>query len=251
MLLIEDVVMNTNDDTNGQPIVCRSASSEVRRTDVAAPVDAASDDHDIFARMPPPRRRLGRGFGRASDSLPVSRSSGRRQPRRGERQRIFRDDQPTLRGRVHTGHPEVGHLPVTDLRCLREFVQGQPSADPAALVIHDDFQQSPAHRLRCLFAWTFPSGPPTFGDPLLCVFSHARWITAGIAGGQQPSWSSRVCETGNPATTRHSGTSGGSRQSSYSLAPRRTALMNSTRSSSSHGFSSTLMSNAAARANIA
>ncbi len=33
MLLIEDVVMNTNDDANGQPIVWRSPLSDDRRTD--------------------------------------------------------------------------------------------------------------------------------------------------------------------------------------------------------------------------
>ena len=58
--------------------------------------------------------------------------SGRRQPRRGQRQRIVLDDQPTLRRRVHTGRLEVGHLPVTDLG-LGKIVQGQRPADPASL----------------------------------------------------------------------------------------------------------------------
>ena len=58
MLLIEDVVMNTNDDTNGPPIVWRSPLSDDRRTDKAPPVDAASDDGDIFALMPPPQQTI-------------------------------------------------------------------------------------------------------------------------------------------------------------------------------------------------
>jgi hypothetical protein len=55
MLLIEDVVMNTNDDTNGAPIVCDVAH---RRKDKAPPVDAAPDGGDIFALMPPPRQTI-------------------------------------------------------------------------------------------------------------------------------------------------------------------------------------------------
>ena len=58
MLLIEDVVMNTNDDTNGQPIVWRSPLSDVRRTDKAPPVNTASDYGDIFALMPPPQQTI-------------------------------------------------------------------------------------------------------------------------------------------------------------------------------------------------
>ena len=115
MLLIEDVVMNTNDDTNGPPIVWRSPLSDDRRTDKAPPVDAASDDGDIFALMPPPQQTIWPRVCRASDGLLVSRSSGRRQPRRGQRQHIVLDDQPTLRRRVRAGGLEVGHLPVTDL----------------------------------------------------------------------------------------------------------------------------------------
>jgi hypothetical protein len=53
MLLVEDVVMNTKDDTIGRPIVCRS-----RRTDKAPPVDAASDDGDIFTLVPPPQQTI-------------------------------------------------------------------------------------------------------------------------------------------------------------------------------------------------
>jgi hypothetical protein len=58
MLLIEDVVMNTNDDTNSPPIVWRSRLSDDRRTDKAPPVDAASGDGDIFALMPPPQQTI-------------------------------------------------------------------------------------------------------------------------------------------------------------------------------------------------
>jgi hypothetical protein len=57
MLLIEDVVMNTNDDTNGPPIICRSHLSEDRRTD-GPPVDAAQDDGEILALMPPPQQTI-------------------------------------------------------------------------------------------------------------------------------------------------------------------------------------------------
>jgi hypothetical protein len=62
------------------------------------------------------------------DQPSFARDLCRRQPCCGERQRIVLNDQPTLRRRIHTGRPEVGHLPVTDLRCLREFVQGQRPA---------------------------------------------------------------------------------------------------------------------------
>jgi hypothetical protein len=58
MLLIEDVVMNPKDDTNGRPIVCRSPLSEDRRTDKAPSVDAASDDGDIFTLIPPPQQTI-------------------------------------------------------------------------------------------------------------------------------------------------------------------------------------------------
>ena len=58
MLLIEDVVMNMNDDTNRPPIVWRSPFSDDRRTDEARPVDAASNDGDIFALMPPPPQTI-------------------------------------------------------------------------------------------------------------------------------------------------------------------------------------------------
>jgi hypothetical protein len=58
MLLIEDVVMNTNDDTNDQPIVWRSTLSDDHRTDTTPPVDAAPDEHDIFAPLPPPQQTI-------------------------------------------------------------------------------------------------------------------------------------------------------------------------------------------------
>jgi hypothetical protein len=64
-------------------------------------------------------------------------NSGRRQPHRGERQRIVLHDQPTLRGRERTGGPEVGHLPVTDLGGLRKIVQRQRPTDPASLVVNE------------------------------------------------------------------------------------------------------------------
>ena len=58
VLLIEDVVMNTNDETNGPPVVWRSPPSDHRRTDRVPPVDAALDDGDIFALMPPPQQTI-------------------------------------------------------------------------------------------------------------------------------------------------------------------------------------------------
>jgi hypothetical protein len=57
-LLIEDVVMNTNYDTNDPPIVWRFPRSEDQRTDEAPPADAAPDDYDIFAQMPPPQQTI-------------------------------------------------------------------------------------------------------------------------------------------------------------------------------------------------
>jgi hypothetical protein len=50
MFRIEDVVMNMDDSTNGHRLATRP--SDERRTDKAPPVDAASDDGDIFALMP-------------------------------------------------------------------------------------------------------------------------------------------------------------------------------------------------------
>ena len=58
MLLIEDVVMNTNDDTNGPPIVWRSPPSDDGRTEKVPPVDAAPDEHDIFAPLPAPQQTI-------------------------------------------------------------------------------------------------------------------------------------------------------------------------------------------------
>jgi hypothetical protein len=89
--------------------------------------------------------------------------SGRRQPRRCERHRIVRDQQPTLGGRVGTSSPEVGLPPVTDLGCLRQIVQRQLPADPAAPLVDDGLQQPSADRLRRLLAWTFPNDPGPFG----------------------------------------------------------------------------------------
>jgi hypothetical protein len=51
-------------------------------------------------------------------------SSRRSQPRRGERQHIVLNDQATLERHVCTGGLEVRHLPVTDLRCLRQEFAG-------------------------------------------------------------------------------------------------------------------------------
>jgi hypothetical protein len=58
MFLIEDVVMNMNDDVNGQPIVWRSALSDDRLTDNAPPADAAPDDGDIYALTPPRQQTI-------------------------------------------------------------------------------------------------------------------------------------------------------------------------------------------------
>jgi len=58
ILLIEDVVMNTNDDTNDRPIVWRSRCSDDRRTDSAPPVDETPDDGDNFVLMPPPQQTI-------------------------------------------------------------------------------------------------------------------------------------------------------------------------------------------------
>jgi hypothetical protein len=91
--------------------------------------------------------------------------SARPQPRRGERQHIVLNDQPTLRRRVCTGHLERRHLPVTDLRSLGKIVQSQRATDPASLVIDDDLQQPPGDCFGCLLAWTFPSDPGAI-DPL-------------------------------------------------------------------------------------
>jgi hypothetical protein len=58
MLLNEDVVMDTNGDTNGPPIVWRFPLSGDQRTDEAPPADAVSDDADIFALVPPPQQTI-------------------------------------------------------------------------------------------------------------------------------------------------------------------------------------------------
>ena len=93
-----------------------------------------------------------------SDSLKCTVSpqwpSGRRQPRRGERQHIVPDDQPTLRGRVGTGRLKVRHLPIADLGGLRQIIQGQRTTDPTALVVDHDLQQPSADRFRCLLDLT-------------------------------------------------------------------------------------------------
>jgi len=49
--------MNMDDDTNGQPIVWRPVLSDGAQRQIDKPplVDAASDDGDIFALMPPPQ----------------------------------------------------------------------------------------------------------------------------------------------------------------------------------------------------
>ena len=106
------------------------------------------------------------------------------QPRHRQRHGIVLNDQPTLGDCVGAGHPEVGHLPVTDNRSLCQFAQGQRPTDPTALVVDDDCQQPPAECLWFLLAWTFPSDPRAFGDPLVSMFSHARWIMLGIGSGQ-------------------------------------------------------------------
>jgi hypothetical protein len=58
MLLIEDVVMNTNDDTNGPPPIMAIPPSDDRLTDKTPPVDAAPNDADIFALLPPPQQTI-------------------------------------------------------------------------------------------------------------------------------------------------------------------------------------------------
>ena len=63
---------------------------------------------------------------------------------------------------------------------------GSASRRSGTLVVDDDLQQPPADRLRCLLAWTFSSDPRAIDLLLFSMFSHARWITAGITNGQQP-----------------------------------------------------------------
>ena len=52
--------MNMDDDTNGQPIVWRPVLSDGAQRQIDKPplVDAASDDGDIFALMPPPQQTI-------------------------------------------------------------------------------------------------------------------------------------------------------------------------------------------------
>jgi hypothetical protein len=83
--------MHMDDDTAGQHIVWQSPLSDDGWTDEEPPVDHCA----ISAPVSPPRRRFGRRFGRVLSS--ISRSSGRRQPRSGERHRIVLNDEPTLR----------------------------------------------------------------------------------------------------------------------------------------------------------
>jgi hypothetical protein len=61
MLLIEDVVMNANDDTDG-PIVYRSPFPDDLRTDNAPWTRRPPDDRDLFAPMPPPQQTIWPGL---------------------------------------------------------------------------------------------------------------------------------------------------------------------------------------------
>jgi len=98
--------------------------------------------------------------------------SGCGEPRGRERQVVITDNQPALRGRIAARQPELGHLPVTHLRAIREFVQAEPRADPTGLVVDDDVQQAPPDHFRSLLAWTL-SGSPSMADTLVFnVFSH-------------------------------------------------------------------------------
>jgi hypothetical protein len=114
-----DVVMNMDDDTAGQHIVWQSPLSDDGWTDKEPPVNCA-----ISAPVPPPRRRFGRRFGRVPSS--ISRSSGRRQPRSGERHRIVLNDEPTLRrpSRSRASSGRRSRMGPPDRR-------GQLSTDPA------------------------------------------------------------------------------------------------------------------------
>ena len=90
------------------------------------------------------RLRIGETVGAASSFRRSHKVSGRRQPRRGQRQRIVLNDQPTLRRRVVQAILKSGifQSPTSvSARSSRVSVD----ADPASLVIHGDFQQPPGN----------------------------------------------------------------------------------------------------------
>ena len=109
---------------------------------------------------------------------------GRPQPRNGQRQRIVPDNQPTLRGRVSARRPVIGHRPIADFG-VRQIVEAQAPADPAAPVVDDDLQQPVAKRLRGLLTWT-RWGTPRSKTLLFNVFPHARGVAPLGATGQYP-----------------------------------------------------------------
>jgi hypothetical protein len=91
--------------------------------------------------------------------------SGRRQPCRGQRQRIVPNDQPTLRSGISAGGSEVRHPPIANFGCLK-IIEGQLGPDPAILPIHDDFEQSAAQCVGRLLSWLLPTDLTTVGGQL-------------------------------------------------------------------------------------
>jgi hypothetical protein len=124
---------------------------------------------------------------------------------------MVRDDEPPLRSRISTGHPEVWHFPVADLGCLNKIIYVQPAADATISAIHDDTQQLAAH---CFGSQDFSAlrGSATV-DILLCdIFSHGTELSSG--GGYWPVGQncnracSRLCDTrhcGNVGSCHPSG----------------------------------------------
>jgi hypothetical protein len=100
-----------------------------------------------------------------TDPQSQRRRSGRSRSCGGQHQRVAFDDQPTLGGRVSTGHLEIRHLPIADLGFLGKIIQDNPIADTTTLAIHDDMQQPSANCFGCLISRTFPTVRPR---PIFC-----------------------------------------------------------------------------------